>query len=78
MHMMRKVKTYYRIKRGSEEPVDDYIQRYKKLARECQNGRELFGNGTRGWHLIGQAGLVEPEEHIVLGTCHTGGYESIE
>ena len=35
--MMSKVKVYYRIQRGKEEQMGDYIQRYEKIARECHN-----------------------------------------
>ena len=53
VYMMSKVKAYYRIQRGKEEQIGDYIQRYEKIAREGQNaGGEVFGEGTRGWHLI--------------------------
>ena len=48
VYMVSKVKGYYRIKRGSEELMVDYIQRYEKVARECLNaGGELFVDRTR-------------------------------
>ena len=66
--MMSKVKAYYRIQRGKEEQMSEYVQRYERVTRECQNaGGEVFSEGTRGWPLIGQAGLTELEEQVVLG-----------
>ena len=52
----------------------------KKIARECQNaGEEVSSDVMRGWPLIGQAGLSELEEQVVLGACHTGdGYEKMK
>ena len=78
--MMSKVKAYYWIQRGKEEQVGDYVQRYEKIARECQNaGEEVFSEGMRGLHLIGQAGLSELEGVVVLGAYHIGdGYEKMK
>ena len=38
----------------------------------------MFSDGMRGWHLIGQAGLSELEERVVLGACHTNGCEKMK
>ena len=80
VHMMSKVKAYYQIQRGNEEHLGYYIQRYQKIARECQNaGGEVFNDGVRGWHPVGQVGISELEEQVILGACQTGdGYEKMK
>ena len=62
---MSKVKEYNRIQRGKEETIGKYIQRYERIPRICKNaGGEAFGNGMKGWHLLGQTGLSVREERL--------------
>ena len=44
-HTVNKLILYYRVQRGKEERLRHFIQRYEKIARECQNaGGELFSD----------------------------------
>ena len=79
-YKLMKLKELMNIKRGTDESMEEYIRRYEKVARDLKSagGGELEEN-MKGWHLLGQAGLEDLEEQVVVGACHTQeGYDHIK
>ena len=60
--------------------MEEYIRQYERIARELKRvGSREIVEEVRGWHLLGQAGLEELEEQVVVGACHTqNGYDHIK
>ena len=62
------------------ENMEEYIRRYERAVRELKRtGGGEIEKEVRGWHLLGQTGLEELEEQVVVGACHTrDGYDHIK
>ena len=58
----------------------DYVRRYERVAWELKTaGGGEIAEKVRGWHILGQARLLELEEKVVVGTYHTQeGYDYIK
>ena len=74
------LKEFYNIRREPEENVAEYIRGYERVAREFKRaGGGEIAEEMKGWHLLGQAGLEELEEQVVVGDCHTqDGYDHMK
>jgi hypothetical protein len=65
-----KVRSYLKVERKEEEKIEDYLQKYERLAEECKKaaGSMLVGE-IKGCHLLEQANLDEQQKQMVLSAC---------
>lgn len=65
-----KVRSLLKIERGSEEPMEDYLNRYDRLAGDCEKeGIDMLKGEMKGCHVLEQAGLDENQKQMVLAAC---------
>ena len=56
--------------------MEEYVRRYESELKRAGGGE--LEEKMRGLHLLGQAGLEDLEEQMVVGACHTHeGYDHI-
>jgi hypothetical protein len=66
-----KVRNYLKVERKEKEKIEDYLQKYERLAEECKKaatGSMLTGE-IKGCHLLEQANLNEQQKQMVLSAC---------
>ena len=65
-----KVRNYLKVERGDKEKIEDYLQKYERLAEECKKaaGSMLTGE-IKGCHLLEQGNLNEQQKQMVLSAC---------
>ena len=76
-----KMKHYFKIERGSDERMSDFIVRYETAASECSKamGKSLLEGEAKGFHVLEQANLTDNQKQMVLAALGVGKleYESV-
>lgn len=78
---IKKIMTFYDIKREKDENIRQFFDRFEKARRECRKIETAESKDLiEGWFALLRANLSDIEKQIVLGACIEGnqGYDNVK